>query len=439
MESFRARIWRACAFVALLLLAQPVSAQSTEVAGEASSSVPGASEPGETFATSGVEEHDPFEWFALPLVGYNSDIGFAGMILGMFFWYEDGYEPYRDRLQVVASLTTEKVTWNQIAWERVGVFGWPVRMEFKAGFTATPVANYCGLGNVVSCDEDVAEQAGLDQGLAFESPELNRFVDRYYRFRAMRPELGLSFRYQPSESGAEFSFAWSGRWNVSGFFGSSGPYPGSLYGDTYVDGEQGLLSELQVGVLLDRRDHERRPTRGYLVGATARGAGIFIGSNWNFAGATFSGAGYLNLDRSRRLIWANRLVADLLIGDAPTVVLGSVGGFWSDLAFGGQFMGRGIRARRYIGRIKLIGQSELRWAFVGAAEEFQFVVQTWVDAGWIGEGYRDFGGDVDRMLLGFGGGASLYWSENFVVRFDVGFSAHEDYEPFFYLTLSHPF
>ena len=101
-------------------------------------------------------------------------------------------------------------------------------------------------------------------------------------------------------------------------------------------------------------------------------------------------------------------------------------------------MGRGIRARRYIGRIKIIAQAELR-AAVFAGPRAQWVLQAFVDSAWVGVGFNDFGGDLRRILVSFGGGTGVYWGKDFLVRLDLGLSPYEEWDPKFYLGLLHPF
>ncbi|NOY93074.1 MAG: BamA/TamA family outer membrane protein [Deltaproteobacteria bacterium] len=422
--------------VALGLVTSGARAQPDHHA-SASSESPDAS--GDEGSFGRAEEPEPFEWFALPLVGYSSDVGLAGVLLAGFVWNEDGREPYRDRLQIVSSVTTKRVIYDEIRYEHIGLFDRPLRLSIVGRFVATTVSNYCGLGDQVSCSRDVARAAASDAGLMVDTPDFRRFVRRYYRLRVTRPELFAGLRYLPRPGGVELRVGWHLAYEIPSFFRQSGPFAGSLYAQDYPGGEEGLRSELQLGVLLDRRDDERRPSSGYVLDASFRGAASFVGSAWDYAGVTLGGAFYLSLDRGRRYVWATRLVADLLVGSPPTAVLGSVGGFWSEIAYGGQYMGRGIRARRYIGRIKVIGQTELRATLFGDPKKFSLMVLAFVDAGYVGVGYRDFGGDPERVLLGFGGGVGAHWGSSFVLRFDVGTSALERYSPSFYLTLSHPY
>ncbi|MEM1417242.1 MAG: BamA/TamA family outer membrane protein [Myxococcota bacterium] len=388
------------------------------------------------------DEDDDFEWLLLPLVGYSSDVGFGAAVLGLFFRYDDEHRPYRDRVQLISSITSELVQYHSITWERVGVFGWPLRVETQLSYQGTKVGHYCGLGNGVTCGRAEAEAAADDQAIV-DPAARERFVDRYYRFRLQRPQGRIQFRWQPRRKGAELAFSWLGGYTFPGFIGAQGVYRGSLYAQNFPDGERGFQSELRVGVVLDRRDDERRPSEGYVAAITLRGAHRASGSEWNYGGVSLAGSAYQALDRGRRAILAVRAVMDVLVGDAPTIVLGSVGGFWSSPAYGGQFFGRGIRQRRYLGAVKGIGQAELRWAFWGEPSRFQLAFQGFADVGWVGYDVRDFGGpsqgSLGQVLVGFGGGIGANWGRQFVLRGDVGLSSLEEWNPQIYVQLTHPF
>ncbi|MEM9074114.1 MAG: BamA/TamA family outer membrane protein [Myxococcota bacterium] len=397
----------------------------------------GEDPPAPAFAQGELPE--PYEWFVIPLVGFSSDIGFAGAILGQLFHYDDDYAPFRDKLQLIALLSTELVQFYEMVYERVGVFGLPLRVELAASFTATRVGHYCGLGNEVRCDRRVAQTEANRVGLFPGDDGYGAFLESYYRFRVMRPGGRVGLRWRPWGGGPELTLGWTGSYTFSGYVGVSGPFAGSLYARDFPGGEEGFLSQVQLGVIKDRRDHERRPARGYLLTASVRGAGSAVGSEWRFFGVNLAAAGYLPLTQNHRLVWVSRVIVDLLFGDTPTVVMGSLGGFGNDIAFGGQVIGRGIRQRRYIGRIKLIGQGELRWTVFGRDGKFQGLLGAFGDLGWIGVDYDDWGGDLGRILPSFGAFAGIYWGQSFVLRFDVGLSAFEDYDPQFYLSLRHPF
>ena len=386
-----------------------------------------------------VHRTEPYEWFVLPLVGYSSDVGFAGAILAQLYHYEPGFEPFRDKLQLIALLTSDLVQFYELLWERIGLFGLPLRLDMAVSFNTTPVGNYCGLGNQASCDRDLARDAARSQELLPGDDGYNRFLDRYFRFRSMRPAIRTALRWQPLRNGLELTFVWEASYGIPGFVGKRGPYPGSLYEQDFPDGEEGMTSELQIGAVWDRRDDERRPTRGYVLASSFRGAHRFTGSDWRYGGLNLGAAAFFAFDRGKRLVLATRGVADLLWGDPPTTVLAAISGFWTDMAFGGQTLGRGIRGRRYIGRIKVMAQLELRAVLFGIKGKLQGVGFLFGDAGWIGLDWHEWGGALRRINASFGGGLGLYWGEGFVLRFDAGFSAPERYDPQFYVSLRHPF
>ena len=392
------------------------------------------------------EEQDPVDWFLIPLAGYNSDFGFAGALLGQLYHHADGVQPFRDRVQLISTITSRFVQFHELIWERAGLFGQPLRMTLRGLFTGTPVGNYCGVGNEVTCSRDDAIAAANEQGLFDGDDGYRRFVRNYYRYRLFRPGVGLRFRWQPWRGregfsrDVEFTGEWEGVYTLPGYVGGvREPFPGSLYDQDFADGEQGFQSEFRLGAVIDRRVNDLRPTGGYLFSAHLRGAHRYLGSDWNYAGLNLTAAGYFPLSRNRRLLFASRFVADFIVGDAPTTALASVVGFWNHTAFGGQEFGRGIRVRRYIGRIKIVAQGELRWILWGEEGDIRGVLFAFGDAGYVGVDYDDFGGNPRRILGSFGAGAGVYWGDAFLIRFDMGLSPYEHWEPQFYLNLRHPF
>ncbi|MEM6960258.1 MAG: BamA/TamA family outer membrane protein [Myxococcota bacterium] len=386
------------------------------------------------------EKAEDLEWLVLPLIGFDSDRGFGAAILALVFVNEEGLKPYRDRFFAVSTGTHRLIQTHLVEWERVRPLGLPIRIQLGFLFDANPVDNFCGFGNGVSCDRSQARDAAEAAGMDLESGEGGAFVDNYYRVRYMRYRGSLRLSYEGFDVRAlQLSAEWRGTFNEPGFFGTHGAYQGSLFDQSFPDGDRGFQSELRIGLVLDRRDHERRPSSGYVLGGSVRASQVVFGSDWDYLGTTLVGATYTSLDRKKRFVLANRLVWDLLAGEPPAYVLGSVGGFWQGIAFGGSQMGRGIRQRRFIGRIKGIAQSELRTTLFGQPERFQLASQLYVDGSWIGVDFDEFGGSVRRVVTSFGGGLNAAWGQNFVVRFDVGLSGVEGFRPKYYLMLAHPY
>jgi len=103
-------------------------------------------------------------------------------------------------------------------------------------------------------------------------------------------------------------------------------------------------------------------------------------------------------------------------------------------------MGRGIRVQRYLGKGRVYNQSELRWRFLdfeGFDQRFALTTAGFVDAAIVSD---ELAAPTNTgAAAGFGGALRLAWNENFIVRFDVGFSPIENMAPSIYLLIGNPF
>lgn len=274
-----------------------------------------------------------------------------------------------------------------------------------------------------------AERAADDQGLEGDARE--ELLTRYYRTRYAYPDLRINARYAVTDmphrfeilGGYRASYVWTGQ-----LLGEGRPYPGSLYEQDFGEtGERGLVSVLQAGVMLDNRDNEPAPHRGYWIEGTLRAAPRFLGSQYPYVGFNVTLRGYVPLFTDR-LIFADRVVVDGISGEAPIRELATPGGFQRYTGYGSQFIGRGIRQRRFIGEALAANQAELRWLavpFTVAGVDVDIHVVGFVDVGFVGAELRDFGRMFRTPLAGGGGGLRVAVDKNFIVRADVAFSQFE--------------
>ncbi|MCB9730168.1 MAG: BamA/TamA family outer membrane protein [Deltaproteobacteria bacterium] len=385
---------------------------------------------------------DPFEYAILPVVSYDADSGAGAALLGLFYWNDPNIEPYRDHLLVFSYITTKLVQIHGLGWEHIGLFGKPkVRLRIGSTFTITSNDHYCGVGNEADCSKARARELLTADGLDPTSREFEHALDHFYKVRDLIPTVGFDLRWPVSSKVPDLLafFGWRGTWLIPGQVGARGPFAHSLLAREHPDGEKGLLSAVEVGLLHQRRDEERQPTRGHVLSLSLRGSTRALGSDWDYAGFNLTFTGYVPLDRRGKLVFAARGVLDFMVGDGSVYTLSTVGGLFTQRGYGGKSLGRGIRQARYIGRIKGIGQAELRWTMFGRPGRFQLGSHTFIDLGWIGYDWGDFRGDRRRLLPGFGGGLTATWRKNFLVRLDAATSAFEDWAPSFYLNLTHPF
>ena len=388
------------------------------------------------------EEYDPLDWTLIPIIAGTSDLGVGGALFAQVLWYDEGAPTYRNRIFAVTSLTHLLIQTHGVHYDHFDFGDIPLRLSTSVFFNANPNFHYCGTGNQADCSGTNAERFLIGQGLAPGTDAFAEAAEHVYNYRIMNLAFMLRLRYTElfGIPGLVLDARWRGERWWSGFFSGDGPYTPSIYGRDHPNGEEGFLSELQVGVVYDARDRDVNTTSGYLLGAYIRGTHRYIGSAWDYFGATLLGSTYVALDEKRWWIWASRVTADVMVGSPSVMELGRVGGFWPEPALGGSMYGRGIRQGRIVGRIKVIGQTELRATFYRFEKRgVSLGMQALFDVGWVGLDWDDWGGNIRRLDVGFGGGVNIRWAREFVLRFEVGFSPTERYDPQYYMSLADTF
>jgi hypothetical protein len=385
----------------------------------------------------------------VPALNYDADNGFGFGIIGTFFYYDGVTRPYRVALTLQLFMTSKLVQDHNMVLDWLRVADLPLRLWMRAGYLQSLTQNYCGLGGDVSCDPAVAEAVARARGLT-GSEEIDTFARRFYQRRFISPHATILARYALAQAPARFEITGGyrgfgfipGTWDDEDNDGKPDlfPYPGSLYDKDFPGGEAGFDSVVQLGFMVDSRDNEPAPTEGVWLEGSIRAASGLIGSTWDWAGANLTLRGYTPVTPDRKLVLANRLVLDGIIGDPPIQELARAGGSFDYYLFGGSEAGRGIRVQRYLGKLRAFNQTELRWRFLDVEfleQRFGFTTAAFVDAGIVG---KELGnpGPMDP-LAGFGGALRLSWNENFIIRLDVGFSPIEGYAPSVYLLLGNPF
>ena len=382
----------------------------------------------------------------VPAINYDSDNGFGFGIVGTLFYYDGHTRPYRAALTLQIFMTSKLVQDHNIVLDWLDVGELPLRLYTRVGYNQSLTANYCGVGGHVTCDPKVAEAAAA----TLDGDAADAFARHFYQRRFIDPYGTVQARWALVKEPARFEITGGYR----GFYYAPGtwdddngdkkpdlfPYPGSLYAKDHPDGEPGFDSAVSAGFMVDTRDNEPAPTEGIWLEASVRESSKLIGSTWDWTGANLTLRGYAPLMADHKLVWANRFVVDGVIGDPPVQELVRVGGSNDYYVYGGSEAGRGIRAQRYIGKLRAYDQNEVRWHFLDVGfldQTFGFTAAGFADVGVVGKEIGD-PGEMD-LLPGFGGALRLSWNENFIVRFDVGFSPIESYTPSLYILIGNPF
>lgn len=432
--------------IALFLVTLPFS--STAYSQENTDVEPASPAPVATPA----EKPWDFGWGALPALNYNADDGFGFGAVGSLFWYDEKTKPYRLATNFQIFMTTKLLQSHYLSVDYLNVADLPLRLTARVGYRESSSQNFCGFGNDVSCDPALAEQEANRLNLV--DTEREDFLRHFYQVRFINVFSWINARWNLQHHDREridLLAGWRGYLYIPGSLldgdgdgkADLSPYPDSFYQKTFPEGEAGFASVLSVGAVYDTRDHEPAPTIGQFTEFSLRGAAPIIGSTWTWLGANLTTRFFTPLNKERNLVLASRLVLDGIVGDPPAFELArlnsSVGDYFT---FGGSDMGRGIRVQRYLGRMNVLTQHELRWRFAefdAGTQHFGFVAKGFFDAGATGKDWDDWGNEPYRINAGFGGGLNVEWNRNFIVRVDVATSAIENFGVSPYITIGNVF
>lgn len=393
----------------------------------------------------------------IPVVSFNSDdgVGFGG--IGSLFWHDGQTLPFKYQLRLQLFFTSKGINAHELRFEGLNVFDLPLRVVVRANFYSSISQNFCGFGNAVTCSEDDADAALERQALSPVDRALAK--QTYYKHRFVRPNLTARARWAFNQKPHRLELMASyrafyyqpGQLFTNGQFLEPTAYPHSKVEEVFgprADGsngttsQKGLASVFQFGVMLDNRDNEPAPKKGYWIEASTRASTFLWGSSWDYVGLNWTTRLYTPLNEEETLVLAQRYIVDATVGDMPVQEMIRVGGSIDFTAFGGLDVGRGLRIQRNIGRIKLLDTTELRWKFHGWTlfnQRFDHTLVGFVDAGLIALDWTTLLEEMPRINFGFGGGIRIAWNEAFVVRIDVGVSREEHYEPGIYVQIGHTF
>lgn len=395
-------------------------------------------------AAPAAEPRAPFLFVVLPIVSLSSDEGVGGGAVLALQHHTPGAEPFRDDVSLRIFVTSRLVQRHELRWEGIDVLGLPARVRVRASLFSTLVQPFCGFGMGVSCAEGDAAAAAIAEGMRAGTEPFDAFVRRYFQLRYIRPAADVLVRWRARDKPHRLELM--GGWRVAGYipgtFAERGPWPGSLYARVFPDGEPGIASVPQVGFTVDDRDFEPLPARGYFLEASVRGAHPWWGSTWTWAGLNASLHGYTRLLDAPQLVWAARLMVDVADGGMPTEEIAETGGIRDFGVFGGQWVGRGLRDRRVMGKLKVVHQSELRLALFDSSlwgVRFDVGATLFGDVGWIGVGFEDVtgasGGDLWPaghplgLVYGAGVGLSILVNRAVLSRLEVAGSPIEQSSP----------
>ncbi len=429
---FLARV--ACTGLAGTWLLLAANAHAQEVPPPPSSAKPAQAAPKKP------DEEDPSrrrtEWAALPVLGGGSDIGVLFGVTTVISGLGDGVKPYLWQIDAIASTSVKggprKTELVQQGWGgRIDVpriFGSVYRYQFGAFYTRTVNELYFGLGNASVADPSNVTTSDLGR---------NQYVNEEVRIRNMLRFPLVKRRGEPSPPPGRANDTWTGQVGLQFRALHAQPYPNSALerdfaaktpeGEPYAHGAglQGLIIP-SFGVLYDTRDREILTTDGSFHELSLRIASVYPDTAATHGAAHLALRHYLTLPG--KIILAMRFVADAAAGHLPLFDLSQYGSFTPSPAIGGEDGVRGVPAALYYGRLKTMGNVELRRMLFGIKPfggSLKFGLNAFFDAGRVWMNYtfddpRD--GRTLGLKFGTGGGILVLWGEAALFRAEIAYS-----------------
>ena len=422
---------------------------------------PPAAEPVETADPSGPEavegpeepdanepawKRDGFGFGGIPAVNFNSDEGLGLGVVGSMYKYDGKTSPYKVGVTLIIFATTRGVHGHRLDIDALKLMNGRLRFTTRINLDITKTNPFCGFGPDVTCDPGIAEARANALGIDEGTEAFDTFVRRYYFASFIRPNMFVSGRWKLNDPDAprlktELLTTLRAIYHLPGTIADgSAADPGNLYSER-LDAEQGFLLVPQVGIVADTRDFESAPSSGYWVEGSVRGATRYLGSQFDYFGFNTTGRFYVPIVKDGILVSATRAAVDGIVGDVPIREMAEMGGSQIYNFGGGLNAGRGVRQRRYLGRLKGLFQEELRFKFLHI-EPFgvpvDFTLLGFTDVMFVAEDWDSLD-EWGRPIPSFGGGLRLAFDDNFIIRLDTGFSEVEGYSPSIYIDLNNVF
>lgn len=354
---------------------------------------------------------------AFPLVGGDSDHGFGVGGFASYALADPENPPYKWSLEAGGFITFRQVDGNlthpyqdaYLLGRHLRLWEDRLRLQWRVSWTRESALNFFGIGNA-------------SPNLTKEQLQPNRYQRTHpeayvrARFRLRGPwmlEVGQSYAYNTLTIGDETRLAAAFAAPPEGFAGA------------FATQEPHHLVRSEVGLIWDSRDNELAATSGQFHSLQLR-----VSPGWGRAVPY----GYEQVNLTSRfyralaglnVILAVRLVADLLMGDAPFYELAR---FEDTSAIGGVKGVRGVLAMRYHGKAKLFGNAELRFRlfdFQLFGKPLTLGAVTFFDGGRVWSDLtspRALDGRGVGLKYGVGGGLRLLQGTTFVVRADLAWS-----------------
>jgi len=401
----------------------------------------------------------------LPLVNSDPDTGFG--FGARVYMFNNGpkpdkmfeYTPYRHRVYAQAFFTTNGYQYHTIDYDAPYFRDDPIRLRAYLAFERNIATNYFGTGgpamdrlSFAGADRTFAKYSDYSDAIRTIRPDGTTYArnDHYIMTRPVaaaslerdffggivRGLVGLSASYVKIDQ-------WTGETVKGADDVEVRQAPTRLELDCAagrVVCKRGFNNILKLGVAFDTRDFEPDPNSGVFVDLTSELSGRPLGSDFDWARVTFSPRAYYSpFPKLSHFVVAGRLVGSVQTEDTP---ISSMNGLsFTDGnrdGLGGLRTVRGYKQNRFVGRVAMLANLEVRWTFyefnIGKRQHFGLMVVPFLDVGRVFDSLDDF--EFRRFRNGQGAGLRIAWNQATIIVADYGISREGSS---LYMNFNHPF
>jgi hypothetical protein len=355
---------------------------------------------------------------AFPLLGGDSDIGFEFGAVGTLTRFASGTRPYAWNMDLLLATSVKQgphgleFTQQSYLWQidAPHLVGSSVRLNPAVMYSNTINQGYFGIGNASS---------------GTRPPVVHGEPGRYFQFdeREARVRVLTRIGWRPPW---DFGIATVVR------YAAPSAYAGSKLAEDVAGGQvlgyqKMTLGVLGAGLIYDTRDNEYFPRRGAFHQIGVRGVqGLPIDTHVAYAAFGAVLAGYVPVGGP--VVLAGRALVDAEVGRVPFFDLYTGGPFRTIEMVGGAEAVRGVPNGRYLGKLKLIGNVELRAMLLDfhlLGQAFHLGGDLLFDTGRLWSDYTfsaPADGAAPGLKWGAGGGAYLIWGQAAVFRIEAAYS-----------------
>ncbi|MEQ9089583.1 MAG: BamA/TamA family outer membrane protein [Balneola sp.] len=339
---------------------------------------------------------DSIETAFLPALSFNSDFGFLLGGLVHRFHYKKDTEPFHSFTQVAAIVSTKGLLSGLFEYDKPYAFSSNNRFISQIYASRFLQDTYYGIGSYQKIED------------SFNSN------NKFYSFQSF--SFGVDARLRiPLRVKNKSSI------NVLAILNFDYTTPVDNGPDRLITQEQpqgvdgGQTLHLGTGFILESRNSEFRPTHGSYIETTAEVGQTWFGSSYNTFIFQADIRKYTSFYLLKEITWANRLFTKNTSGEVP---------YWKMAYAGDEESLRGYPSSRFLDDNVILFNTELRtWLFNIDAIGGEFGGTLFFDVGRTYPNGESFDTIFNDLKYSYGlGGTSSFFTPDFVLRCDVGFS-----------------